>query len=83
MTTMIDIQNMARASAANTNFANGDPFVLENFDPFFADFTKTFHNYLMKINWWIILKYIHFIHYITKIVILVNAQTFPLNQQKT
>jgi len=50
MTTMIDIQNMARASAANTNFANGDPFVLENFDPFFADFTKTFHNYLMKIN---------------------------------
>jgi hypothetical protein len=50
MTTMIQLENMARASAANTNFANGDPFVLENFEPFFKDFARTFHNYCMKTN---------------------------------
>lgn len=48
MTTMIDIQNMARAAAANTGFADGDPFALENFDPFFKDFVRTFEQFYLR-----------------------------------
>lgn len=49
MTTKIDIQNMARGAAANTGFSNGDPFALENFEPFFDDFTRTFEQYYLRI----------------------------------
>jgi hypothetical protein len=41
-------KNIVRSAAETANFANGDPYTLENFEPFIEKFVFEYQNLILK-----------------------------------